>query len=149
MKALEVKVRPVPNNGDKLKGASRIYINKDALLDLTGAVENGRPCFVETAGGDRREATLWAALDGKLGRAVAQMSRVFQDAAGLKLGDQCRVLFSDGGTTADAQEIVVENVSDEEIKPLSSDRDLTAWSWVLESYLGRPPSSPLHLSEVR
>lgn len=121
MKFVQVRIRPVPSPSDKsgdktLKGASRIYVNKENLLELTGtALENGKPCFVEKTLDDgkatTREASLWAAADPKVSRGVVQMSKPFQDACGFKLGDEVRVIYTDGQAVPEAEEVVFEDVT--------------------------------------
>lgn len=108
---------PSDKSGDKtLKGASRIYVNKENLLELTGtALENGKPCFVEktldNGKATTREASLWAAADPKVSRGVVQMSKPFQDACDFKLGDEVRVIYTDGQAVPEAEEVVFEDVT--------------------------------------
>lgn len=121
MKFVQVRIRPVPSPSDKsgdktLKGASRIYVNKEVLLELTGtALENGKRCFVEKTLDDgkatTREASLWAAADPKVSRGVVQMSKPFQDACDFKLGDEVRVIYTDGQAVPEAEEVVFEDVT--------------------------------------
>ncbi|ROW16801.1 hypothetical protein VPNG_01730 [Cytospora leucostoma] len=143
MKFIEVKVRPIPTSSDKssdksLKGASRIYVNKEVLYELTGtAQENGKPCFVERTLEDgksiTREASLWAATDPKLSRAVVQMSKPFQDACEFKLGDQVKLIYTDGKTISDAEEVALEDVTPDQ--PAIAEEDLAGWQWVLKGQL--------------
>jgi AAA family ATPase len=142
MKFVEVRVRPVPSPSDKsgggdktLKGASRIYVNKEVLLELTGtALENGKRCFVEKTLEDgkatTREASLWAAADPKVSRGVVQMSKPFQDACDLKLGDQVKVIYTDGGAVPDAEEVVLEDVTAGQ--PAIEREDMMFWEWNLK-----------------
>lgn len=144
MKLVEVKVRPIPtNSSDKgseksLKGASRIFVNKELLYELVGtALENGKSCFVEKTLEDgqvtKREATLWVAADPKLSRAVAQMSKAFQDACDFKLGDQVKIVYTDGKTTPDADEVVLEDVTAEQ--PGVKVDDLSFWERSAQGHL--------------
>lgn len=146
MKVIEVKVRPIPTNssdkgGDKsLKGASRIYVNKEVLYELTGtALENGKHCVVEKQLDQdgqivRREASLWVAADPKLSRAVAQMSKAFQDACDFKLGDQVKILYTEGKTIPDAEEVALEDVTGADQPAIQSD-DKTFWERSIHGHL--------------
>lgn len=140
MKFVEVRIRPVPSPSDKsgggdkapLKGASRIYVNKEVLLELTGtALENGKPCYVEKILEDgqatTREASLWAAADPKVSRGIVQMSKPFQDACDFKLGDQVKVIYTDGKAVPDAEEVVLEDVTTGQ--PAIKKEDLFHWEW--------------------
>ncbi|CAN8102324.1 unnamed protein product [Discula destructiva] len=141
MAVIEVKVRPI-SNSDKsaeksLKGASRIYISKENLYELTGtALENGRPCTVEKTLDDgqvaRREASLWVAAD-KLSRAVAQMSKPFQDACGLKLEDRIRIVYTSGSTVPDAEEVILEDVTANQAA--FADEDRSFWERTVKGQL--------------
>lgn len=143
MKFVEVRIRPVPSPSDKsgggdkapLKGASRIYVNKEVLLELTGtALENGKPCYVEKILEDgqatTREASLWAAADPKVSRGIVQMSKPFQDACDFKLGDQVKVIYTDGKAVPDAEEVVLEDVTTGQ--PAIKKEDLVFWEWNLK-----------------
>ncbi|KUI68707.1 ATPase family gene 2 protein [Cytospora mali] len=143
MKFIEVKVRPIPTSSDKssdktLKGASRIYVNKEILLELTGtALENGKPCFIERTLEDgravTREASLWAATDPKMSRAVVQMSKPFQDACELKLGDQVKIIYTDGKAIPDAEEVVIEDVTVDQ--PDIKEENSIHWVWAVKGQL--------------
>lgn len=140
MKFVEVRIRPVPSASDKsgdktLKGASRIYVNKEVLLELTGtALENGKRCFVEKILDDgkatTREASLWAAADPKVSRGVVQMSKPFQDACDFKLGDQVKVIYTDGQAVPEAEEVVLEDVTT--TQPAIKKEDVVFWEWTLK-----------------
>ncbi|KAG8168000.1 hypothetical protein KVR01_003689 [Diaporthe batatas] len=142
MKFVEVRIRPVPSPTDKsgggdktLKGASRIYVNKEVLLELTGtALENGKPCYVEKILDDgqatTREASLWAAADPKVSRGIVQMSKPFQDACDLKLGDQVKIIYTDGKAVPDAEEVVLEDVTTGQ--PAINKEDIVFWEWNLK-----------------
>lgn len=144
MKSIEVKVRPIPtSSSDKgseksLKGASRIYVNKEVLFELTGtALENGKPCVVEktleSGQVSKREASLWAAADLKLSRAVVQMSKVFQDACDIKLGDQVRIIYTDGKSTPDAEDVILEDITQDQ--PDIKEEDLWFWERSMKGHL--------------
>ncbi|KKY33601.1 putative aaa-domain-containing protein [Diaporthe ampelina] len=140
MKFVEVRIRPVPSPSDKsgektLKGASRIYVNKEVLLELTGtALENGKRCFVEKILEDgkatTREASLWAAADPKVSRGVVQMSKPFQDACDFKLGDQVKVIYTDGQAVPEAEEVVLEDVTT--AQPAIEKENVVFWEWAIK-----------------
>lgn len=140
MKSVEVKVRPLPTPSDKsggtIKAASRVYVGKDAILELTGSLESGKPCSIEKivdGQSIQKEATLWVAQDPKLGRGVVQMSKFFQEACSLKLGDVVKVISSNGTSVPDATEVILEDVTTEMAAIDSSDRH--HWEWHLEGCL--------------
>lgn len=143
MKFVEVRIRPVPSPSDKsgdktLKGASRIYVNKEVLLELTGtALENGKRCFVEKILDDgkatTREASLWAAADPKVSRGIVQMSKPFQDACDFKLGDQVKVLYTDGQAVPEAEEVVLEDITT--AQPAIEKEAVVFWEWALKGNL--------------
>lgn len=140
MKFVEVRIRPVPSPSDKsgdktLKGASRIYVNKEVLLELTGtALENGKRCYVEKILEDgkatTREASIWAAADPKVSRGVVQMSKPFQDACDFKLGDQVKVIYTDGQAVPEAEEVVLEDVTTSQ--PAIEKEAVVFWEWTLK-----------------
>lgn len=144
MKSLELKVRAIPNTSSEkstdksLKGASRIYVNKEVLYDLVGtALENGKPCLVEKTLNDdqviRREASLWLAAEPRLSRHVALMSKPFQDACGFKLEDKVRLIYTDGKTTSEAEHVIMEDVTVEQ--PAIKDEDRPHWEWMIKGHL--------------
>lgn len=140
MKFVEVKIRPIPSPSDKsgdktLKGASRIYVNKEVLLELTGtALENGKRCFVEKILDDgkatTREASLWAAADPKVSRGIVQVSKPFQDACDFKLGDQVKVIYTDGQGVPEAEEIILEDVTT--AQPAIEKEAVVFWEWAIK-----------------
>lgn len=142
MKFVEVRIRPVPSPSDKsgqtLKGASRIYVNKEVLLELTGtALENGKRCFVEKTLEDgkatTREASLWAAADPKVSRGIVQMSKPFQDACDFKLGDQVKIIYTDGQAVPEAEEVVLEDITT--AQPAIEKEAVVFWEWALKGNL--------------
>lgn len=124
--SIDAKVRPLSNTSlekASLLGAARLYVSKDTLISLTSSLDSGRACCVErllAEGEDgketlKREASLWVLPEKNLSPNVVMMTRAFQDATGFKIGDQVRVSLAEGngnGTTADAGEIVVKDVSE-------------------------------------
>lgn len=131
-KSIDAKVRPLANPSlekASLLGAARLYVSKDSLIALTGALDNGHACIVEKLGveklGDdtpgpdgttpagplRREAALCALPDKNVSPNVVMMSRAFQDATGFKIGDQVRLAMAEA-PTPEAQEVAVIDVSE-------------------------------------
>lgn len=144
MKSIEVKVRPIPTSSlDKgseksLRGASRIYVSKEILFELTGtALENGKPCVIErnldNGEVSKREASLWAAADTKLSRAVVQMSKAFQDACDIKLGDQVRIVYTHGKSTTEAEDVILEDITQDQAD--IKDEDLWFWERSMKGHL--------------
>jgi len=116
MKSLELKVRATNPGTDQqnLKFASRVYISRDAVIELTNGVEDGKPITIERISDDgqpaeRREATLWAAPT-KLVK-VAQISEAFRTICGYSIGDRIKISFSAGSTVPDAEEIVLRDIT--------------------------------------
>lgn len=115
MRTLELKVRATsPGTEQNLKFASRVYISRDAVIELTNGVEDGKPIIIERISDDgqpaeRREATLWAAPT-KLVK-VAQISEAFRSTCGYSIGDLIRISFSAGSTVPDAEEIVLRDIT--------------------------------------
>lgn len=116
-KSIDAKVRPLANTSlekASLLGAARLYVSKDTLISLTGTLEGGRACWVERLESEeplKREASLWVLPDKNLSPNVVVMTRAFQEATGLKIGDQVRVSLT-GENTVDADEVVVKDISD-------------------------------------
>lgn len=140
MKSVEVKVRPLPTPSDKsggtIKAASRVYVGKDVILELTGSLDSGKPCTIEkTVDGQstQKDATLWVAQDPKLGRGVVQISKFFQEACSLKLGDVVKVIYSNGTSVPDAEEVLLDDVT-AEMPAIALDRQ-HHWEWHLEGCL--------------
>ncbi|KAJ9138801.1 hypothetical protein NKR23_g8158 [Pleurostoma richardsiae] len=144
MKSKDFKVRALPEKPGKssAKGASRIYVNKDVLLELTGTYENGKPVSIEEIQREgqtipiKRDATLWAAGDANLGKAVVQMSETFRDACGLGLKDQVKVVYSANLTVPTADDVLLEDITE----PEGSGADLTSqksWEQELRGHLSK------------
>ncbi|KAF3767880.1 hypothetical protein M406DRAFT_61651 [Cryphonectria parasitica EP155] len=134
MKFIEVKAAE-----KSLKGASRIYVNKEVLYELVGtALENGKPCTVEKTLADgqviRQEASLWVAADPKLSRAVSQMSKAYQDACDFKLGDQVKIVYTDGKTIPEAEEVMLEEVTTDQ-QPAIKEEDMSFWERSVRGHL--------------
>lgn len=130
-KSIDAKVRPLANvslERASLLGAARIYISKDSLISLTGGLESGRPCTVESlqtddTSGDgsaadaetakRRGASLWVLPEKNISPNVVMMTRAFQEATGFKLGDMVRITLADPAVIPDAEEVVVQDATSE------------------------------------
>lgn len=143
-KILEVKVRPFsnPSNQERpdQKGASRIHLCRDALLDLK--IDSGQPCLVWRTGEEPRRprmATAWLTSEKSLSRKVAQVSKSFQDAVGLKLGDDLSIARAAVDSIEDLVNITVVDVT-RESAPETQDLDQVSrghWEWFLAEHLGR------------
>lgn len=141
MAPITVKVRPIPTTTDKSSEKSltpRVYVNKENIFELTGtATEDGRPCFLEKRQENgqsvKREAVLWAAADPKLSRAVVQVSKAYQDACDLKLGDDVTISYEKGKTTPEAGEVIFEDITAD--VPAIKDADLLHWEWSISCLL--------------
>lgn len=130
-KSIDAKVRPLANvslERASLLGAARIYISKDSLISLTGGLESGRPCTVESlqtddTSGDgsaadaetakRRGASLWVLPEKNISPNVVMMTRAFQEATGFKLGDVVRITLAEPAVIPDAEEVVVQDAASE------------------------------------
>lgn len=150
-KSLDAKVRPlgIPTlEKTSLLGAARVYVSKDSYISLTGGLESGRHCAVEkldAGAGDavRREASLWVLPEKNLSPNVVLVSRAFQEAAGLKVGDQVRVTLLDG-QTPDADEVVVQEVGEAEGEAEVVMKHSLCWEASLSLSLGKcVPATPV------
>ncbi|RFU72266.1 aaa family atpase [Trichoderma arundinaceum] len=131
-KSIDAKVRPLANvslERASLLGAARIYVSKDSLISLTGSLDSGRPCIVESlqtddtsgdgsAAGDaettkRRGASLWVLPEKNISPNVVMMTRAFQEATGFKLGDIVRITLGETAVTPDAEEVVLQDAASE------------------------------------
>lgn len=129
-KSIDAKVRPLSNvslERASLLGAARIYVSKDSLIALTGGLDSGRPCIVESLQTDdassnaseaetskkRREASLWALPEKNVSANVVMMTRAFQEATGFKLGDVVRISLAEPAVVPDAEEVVVQDATSE------------------------------------
>ncbi|KAK3943819.1 P-loop containing nucleoside triphosphate hydrolase protein [Diplogelasinospora grovesii] len=150
MKSLEFRIRKLHVNSEtekklQKKQPSRVYVNEEALIELTGYKDGGKAVYIEkvSAAADeqpqRREATLWKAPE-KLDKAVTQMYDAFRDACGYRLGEQVRVIAA-GGSLPDADEVVLEEVAKEgesngaaTPEPISP-KDISGWEFFLAGRL--------------
>ena len=126
MKSLEFRIRKLHVNTDadkrlQKRQPSRIYVNEEALIELTGSKDGGRAVCVERISPSssasasalttddpvlRREATLWKAPE-KLDKTVTQMYDAFRDACQYKLGEHVRITAL-GGPLPDADDVILE-----------------------------------------
>ncbi|TAQ87135.1 hypothetical protein B7494_g4521 [Chlorociboria aeruginascens] len=139
-KVLEVKVRPYQVNSERpdQKGASRVYMCRDSLLDLR--LESGQPCYLWKLDQDvsqRREALAWLTPEKSMSRKVVQISRVLQEACDMKLGDDLYV--GAAGNLAAAESIILRDITTQESDAIMdiSTEDRPHWEWYLKENLGR------------
>ncbi|KAF9881899.1 ATPase [Colletotrichum karsti] len=145
-KSIEGKVRPLAPfdktlEKSTLKGASRIYVNRDALIQLTASVDNGRRCIVTRVNEDKsttvREAALWTLSDKNISPNIILMSEAYRDACEFELGDQLTITMHEKTAVPDAQSVSILPVT-------TTDKDKAeivawegAWIGVIRFYLGR------------
>lgn len=117
--SIDAKVRPLANPGlekTSLLGAARLYISKDSMIALTNGLESHKACIIEKLDMEegsepiRREASLCVLPEKNLSPNVVMMTRAFQDASGLRVGDQVRISLLEA--TPDANEVVVKSVAE-------------------------------------
>lgn len=145
MKTLEFKIRKALVNNDvdkrlQKRQPSRVYVNEEALIELTGSKDGGKVVYIEKASSSpdepsvRREATLWKAPE-KINKSVAQMYEVFREACDYKLETTVKITAA-GGSLPDAEEIVFEELSvrDEPLPPLP-EQDVPHWEYFLSGRL--------------
>jgi AAA family ATPase len=159
-KSIDAKVRPLANvslERASLLGAARIYVSKDSLISLTGSLDSGRPCIVEslqtddTSGdgsdaGDAeivkrlRWASLWVLPEKNISPNVVMMTRAFQEATGFKLGDIVRITLAETAVTPDAEEVVVQDAASEadQLKDAATDsKHPPSWEFSISVSLDR------------
>ncbi|RKU45874.1 AAA+-type ATPase [Coniochaeta pulveracea] len=114
MKTLEVKIRTTPPGSDQtLKLASKIFISRDALIELTSSVDDTKAVSVVKLDEEGNEVSkprraIVCAAQNKLAK-VCQMSEALRVACGFSIGDQIRISYSPStATVPDAEQIVVE-----------------------------------------
>ncbi|KAJ4300399.1 AAA+-type ATPase [Collariella sp. IMI 366227] len=146
MKALDFRIRKLHVNTDadrrlQKRQPSRVYVNEEALIELTGTKDGGRVVCVERVSASldeppvRREATLWKAPE-KLDKTVTQMYDAFREAGSYKLGEQVRITAL-GGSLPDAEEIVMVQVPGQDgaaLDPLAPE-DIPGWEVFLAGRL--------------
>ncbi|KAK1999355.1 ATPase [Colletotrichum falcatum] len=163
-KTIDGKVRPLAPfdktlEKSTLKGASRIYVNRDSLIQLTGSVDNGRRCIVtRTAAQDatkdatrdairaatkdtteplRREAALWTLSDKNISPNIVLMSEAYRDACGFDLGDHVAITMCEKFAVPDAETVNVLPVTTSEREKAEIKAWEGAWTGVIRFYLGR------------
>ncbi|KAK4043384.1 P-loop containing nucleoside triphosphate hydrolase protein [Parachaetomium inaequale] len=150
MKSLEFRIRKLHVNTDadkrlQKRQPSRVYVNEEALIELTGSRDGGRTVCLEKASASgspdeppvRREATLWKAPE-KLDKTVTQMYDAFRDACSYKLGEHVRIT-SLGGPLPDADEVVIEQIPGQDgsaPEPLAPE-DIPGWEYALAGRLSQ------------
>lgn len=152
-KSIEGKVRPLAPfdktlEKTTLKGASRIYVNRDSLIQLTGSVDNGRRCIVTRVGEDKtttvRQAALWTLSDKNISPNIILMSEAYREACGFELGDQLTITMHEKTAVPDAESVVILPVTttDREVNDIKTLEG--AWIGVIRFYLSTPPSPSPH-----
>ncbi|KAK3352988.1 P-loop containing nucleoside triphosphate hydrolase protein [Lasiosphaeria hispida] len=122
MKTLAFRIRKLHVNTDTEKRLqkrqpSRVYVNEEALIELTGSKDGGWAVCIEKASSSpsepplRREATLWKAPE-RLDKTVTQMYDAFRDACGYRLGEHVKITTLGEGLL-DADEVVMEEIAKE------------------------------------
>ncbi|KAJ4416448.1 AAA+-type ATPase [Neurospora sp. IMI 360204] len=122
-KSLEFKVRKLQANSTTEKDLakkqpSRVYVNEEALLELTGSKDGGRAITVEKIDKNssddqpvRREATLWKSPE-RIDKASIQLYDAFRDVCGYQTGVQVKVTVQEG-KLPEAEEVVLEQLPPE------------------------------------
>ncbi|KAL7928490.1 P-loop containing nucleoside triphosphate hydrolase protein [Trichoderma chlorosporum] len=157
-KSIDAKVRPLANvslERASLLGAARIYISKDSLISLTGGLDSGRPCVVESlqtddTSGDgsaadaeltkRRGASLWVLPEKNISPNVVMMTRAFQEATGFKLGDVVRITLAEPAVIPDAEDVVVQDAAseaDQQKDAAAESRHAPSWEFSVSVSLDR------------
>lgn len=143
-KTLEVKIRPYPNQSQERPdqdGASRVLLSMTALLDL--GLNSGQTCYIWRAGDDkekRREAIAWLSTEKNLSKKVAQLSKVFQEACGFKLGDELVIASAGGSEPRIVTNVVFKDATvgtgEGDGLPELDEEDRPHWEWHLKKQLG-------------
>ncbi len=136
-KTLVVKFRPPKKDA---KVSPRIYVSSDNLIHLTGALDNGRICTVQVAGdaSTRREATLWLdrQLTGVPGPKASPVrsTEAFHEACDLGLTGTYTI-SSSAATVPDALEVVLEDITSEDVADVMTSVQVGHWTGVLMGWL--------------
>ncbi|PHH81755.1 hypothetical protein CDD82_7925 [Ophiocordyceps australis] len=146
--SLDAKIRPLGQNTGlekaSLMGAARIYVSRDSHIALTGTLDYGRRCSVDLLDAassavveSRREALLWLLPDKNLSPNVVMMTRAFMEATNLKVGDQVRISL--GPAEAEAEQVVLQDVSEAEQRDAAADeaRYQPSWEYILSLCMKR------------
>lgn len=145
-KTLEVKIRPYsnPKNHERAdqKGAARVHLSREALYDLR--LDPGYKCYLWKTGDDPstgKEALAWLTPENSLNKKVIQISKVFQEAGGFKLGDDLNICAGAKPDVADnitLREIPIDVTAkdgSQEVAPELNAEELSHWTWYLKDYL--------------
>ena len=152
MPSTSYKVRILDTNSSLIKGtlkwASRLYLPQKEYIALTGGLDGGKPCLIETISQDgnpgqspiRREATLWISPDKNLSHKVVQMTAHFQEACGFHTYDLVKISLS-GETVADAESLTLRELQapaadQESVIPPVEDEEKGHWEWLSRIFLG-------------
>lgn len=153
MKTLEFKIRKAQVHSSETEKKklekyqpSRVYVSEEALIELTGSRDGGKPITIERSVAEKeddavpdgpllREATLWKAPQ-RLDKGVAQMYDSFCEACSYRLGDIVKITASAASTVPDAEEVVFEDVTDTAVPRLPSG-EVYPWEFFLASRLAR------------
>ncbi|KAK4217839.1 P-loop containing nucleoside triphosphate hydrolase protein [Rhypophila decipiens] len=157
MKSMEFKVRKLQTNTDTekrlaKKQPSRVYVNEDILIELTGSRDGGKAVCIEKASPSqgsgqppvKHEATLWKAPE-KVDKSVAQLYETFREVCDYNFGERVRVTAL-GGPLPDASEVVFDEIT--VAKPgqdlvvsydtlAKTPQDIPHWEWALAGRLGQ------------
>ncbi|KAK3487817.1 P-loop containing nucleoside triphosphate hydrolase protein [Neurospora hispaniola] len=150
-KSLDFKVRKLQANSTTEKDLakkqpSRVYVNEEALLELTGSKDGGRAITIEKIDKNssddqpvRREATLWKSPE-RIDKASVQLYDAFRDACGYQAGVQVKVTIQEG-KLPEAEEVVLEQIppekagKDAETAASIDPSDLPGWEFFLAGRL--------------
>ncbi|KAI1484730.1 P-loop containing nucleoside triphosphate hydrolase protein [Biscogniauxia mediterranea] len=113
------------------KNAAKILIHPSTFTQ--GGFVTGHVCTLETDGGIRREAVAWPAPDKNVANNIVSISRVFQKATALELGQVVRVIPG-GSPVPDAGVVVMRETASLDPTPLPVSEQLR-WQHILESRL--------------
>ncbi|KAL0944313.1 ATPase family 2 protein [Colletotrichum truncatum] len=147
-KTIEGKVRPLAPfdktlEKSTLKGASRIYVNRDSLIQLTGSIDNGRRCIVTRVSQDDsksttvREAALWTLSDKNISPNIVLMSEAYREACGFELGDHLTITMHEKTAVPDAEAVTIFPVTTTEKEMAEITSWEGAWIGVIRFYLGQ------------
>lgn len=131
-KTLEAKVRPWQNPKERtdLKGVARVHLSSHALQDL--GLKPEQTCYFWKAGEEpetRRQAIVWYSHENSMRKNVVQVSKTFQDACDLKLGDDIKIIAA--GNLAAAVSIVLRDLTAQEDNKELPELERPVW----ESYI--------------
>jgi AAA family ATPase len=113
------------------KNAAKIFIHP-STFEKAGFT-TGYSCRVEVSG-VRREAVAWPG-DSKVANNIASISRVFQNATNLELGQMIRV--NPGGPVPSAQTVVIRETTSNIPLLLDAGAEHERWQHHLEYKLGK------------